>query len=206
MQESRRERKKQQTKRLLVDTAIKLFGEQGYERTTVAQIAEAADVATKTFFNYFPSKEDVLFAGSERGDAALLGIIAGRRTGESIAELLIRVYEAMKADYLSGGIGSQGPAAMTTYIHLIRTVPALQARALHNAFKLQQEMATALLAVYPDELDPISAAAVIGAMAGATQAAALKSLELGHSEDMFWQSMHRALEIALHEPPPRTAT
>jgi AcrR family transcriptional regulator len=200
MQESRRERKKQQTKRLLADTAIKLFGEQGYEQTTVAQIADAADVATKTFFNYFPSKEDVLFADTERGNAVPLGAIADRRPGEPIADLLSRVYDEMRADYLSNGFGPHGPEAMATYIHLITTVPALLARALHDSFKLQQEMATALHKAYPDELDEISAAAVIGAFAGATRAAAMKSLELGHSEHEFWQSMRRAVKIALHGP------
>jgi AcrR family transcriptional regulator len=201
VQESRRERKKQQTKRLLMDTAITLFGEQGYEQTTVAQIAEAADVSTKTFFNYFPSKEDVLFADSGRGDAIPLEIIASRRPGEPITDLLLRAYEEMKADYLRNGIGPHGREAMATYIDLIRTVPALQARALHNAFRIQRQMAVALAEAYPDELDPISAAAVIGAFAGATQAAALKSIELDQPEDEFWHAVRRAVDIALHGPP-----
>lgn len=57
---SRRERKKQETCLRLMQAALRLFREQGYEVTTVEQIAEAADVAKGTFFNYFDTKEAIL--------------------------------------------------------------------------------------------------------------------------------------------------
>ncbi len=57
---SRRERKKQRTRQRLMGAALRLFQEQGYDDTTVGQIAEAADVAKSTFFNYFETKEAIL--------------------------------------------------------------------------------------------------------------------------------------------------
>jgi AcrR family transcriptional regulator len=58
--EGRRERKKRQLHERIYETARQLFLEHGFESTTVAQIAEAADVAQGTFFNHFPSKQAVL--------------------------------------------------------------------------------------------------------------------------------------------------
>ena len=55
-----RERKKQKTKAAIQRAALRLFKRQGYEETTVEQIAAAADISESTFFNYFPSKEDVV--------------------------------------------------------------------------------------------------------------------------------------------------
>jgi AcrR family transcriptional regulator len=201
VEESRRERKKRQTRQLLVETAIRLFVERGYEQTTVAQIAAAADVSTKTFFNYFPSKDEVLFADTRESYKIPTAIIGDRRPGESVPDLLTRMYEAMRSDYLNQDGPLRDPEQMQAYVKLLMDVPALQAKGLQIAFEAQRQMAEALVAAYPDELDPISAAAVIGSLAGATQGAALTSLARGDAEEQFWVAMRRAVDIALRGLP-----
>lgn len=62
---NRRERKKQATREALLDAALSLFADQGFAATTIEEIADAADVAPRTFFRYFPNKAAILYAPVE---------------------------------------------------------------------------------------------------------------------------------------------
>ena len=83
-----RERKKQQTREAIEAAAMRLFERKGYDGTTVAEIAEAADVAPRTFFAYFPSKEDVAFCSHDRDIADLREYLAGRPEGTSAIDAM----------------------------------------------------------------------------------------------------------------------
>jgi AcrR family transcriptional regulator len=83
-----RERKKEKTKRAIEDAAFRLFAERGFHETTVADIADAADVAPRTFFAYFPSKEDVLFADFDDTFDDIAARLRGRPAGESTFDAL----------------------------------------------------------------------------------------------------------------------
>jgi AcrR family transcriptional regulator len=83
-----RERKKQRTREAIVDAALRLFEERGFEQTTIADIAEAADIAPRTFFGYFPSKEDVVFADFPVQFDALAERLRERTEDETAIEAL----------------------------------------------------------------------------------------------------------------------
>ncbi|WP_067798961.1 TetR family transcriptional regulator [Actinomadura formosensis] len=95
-----RERKKLRTRRAIQDHALRLFAEQGYDETTVEQIAAAAEISPSTFFRYFPTKEDVvvtdeydpIMAEIARGLPRELPPIEAIRT--MLRELLPQVFES----------------------------------------------------------------------------------------------------------------
>src|SRR3954470_24469510 len=78
-----RERKKEQTRRLIAETARRLFAERGFDAVTVGEVARAADVSEKTVFNYFPTKEDLFYSGMEAFEERLLGAVREREPGET---------------------------------------------------------------------------------------------------------------------------
>jgi AcrR family transcriptional regulator len=161
-----RERKKERTRRALVDAAITLFSNRGYEETTIADLAEAADVSPRTFFSYFASKEDVLFADPPLRLDVIGSVLTDPRPGENPAELLIRAIRTVlnsEADLTSW------PARQRA--ELIRRTPALQIGALRKVAAGQQQIVKALQAAYADELDPLAVSALVGSVVGALVAA-----------------------------------
>jgi AcrR family transcriptional regulator len=83
-----RERKRQRTREAIIDAALRLFDERGFESTTIADIAAEADIAPRTFFAYFPSKEDVVFDEFDVTFAALKGRLLDRREGETAIDAM----------------------------------------------------------------------------------------------------------------------
>ena len=162
-----RERKRARTRRALVEAATDLFSRHGYEATTVADIAAAADIGTRTFFSHFAGKEEVLFPESDQRVGAAIEAIAARGPADRPADVLIRALEhpaVAASDDLVGHL-----AALR--LRLIRTVPAVRGRALQAQQDAQREIARHLHAAYPDELDAVGAGALVGAFVGAVAGA-----------------------------------
>src|SRR6476619_2235813 len=81
-----RESKKEQTRRLIAESARRLFSERGFEHVTIAEVAEAADVAVQTVFNYFPTKEDLVYWRLASFEGELLAAVREREPGRSALE------------------------------------------------------------------------------------------------------------------------
>jgi AcrR family transcriptional regulator len=121
-----RERKKEQTRRLIAETARRLFAERGFENVTIAEIAGEADVAVQTVFNYFPTKEDLVYWRLASFEGELLAAVRDREPGQS-------ALEAFQAFLLAqqGLLGRTDPEAheeLVSFTKMITESPALRAR------------------------------------------------------------------------------
>jgi AcrR family transcriptional regulator len=165
---SLRERKKARTRRALVEAALRLFAERGFEATTVADIAEAADVSPRTFFTYFPAKEDVLFADAQDRIDRLQDALAKRAPDESLLDALRRAAREVLAD------PTFRAEAQRTHMQVIAANPALGARGLQDLLAAEQVVAAAIatdLGVDQTDLQPqVAAAAAVNALRGAFMA------------------------------------
>jgi AcrR family transcriptional regulator len=83
-----RERKKQKTRETIIEVALELFVARGYEETTIAEIADAAEVSPRTIFAYFPSKEDILFCDMPEIQERLAQVLRDRPEGATALDAL----------------------------------------------------------------------------------------------------------------------
>lgn len=136
--EGRRERKRRQTRERIEQAAMSLFLERGFDATTIEEITEAADVSKRSFFDYFPSKEEVVFAWQDSFADRLMAAIAERPASDSsvkaVEEALIVTVTA-SADERAMALGE-----------LIHRTPTLKARDQLKYAKLEQKLTEALIA------------------------------------------------------------
>lgn len=108
-----REQKKAETRALIASTAARLFAERCYDEVTVQDVAQAAHVADKTVYNYFPTKEHLVLDRDEEEIARLVSAVRNRPAGTSPARVirddalaLIDSIAALPADEARGTIGA----------------------------------------------------------------------------------------------------
>ena len=116
--------RKQLTSRELFLAAFDLFGSQGYDNTTVEQIAERVGISKRTFFRYFANKEDLVLGNLEH-TATLLGMAMGERPPAEPLWLSLR----RSFDFFVEAT-TQDPQRVSDNIRVVRTSPALKATQL----------------------------------------------------------------------------
>lgn len=156
-----RESKKQETRQLISDCATRLFIEQGFEQTTIAEIAASARVAKKTVTNYFPRKEDLALDHHEAFTQGLARAVAERGADEEPLAALGRTFRAALLEH-NPVVGFTGPA----FARMVADSPTLTARLRELHDQREAALAAALTAAAPDPtpaIAPRAAAALIAA-------------------------------------------
>ena len=164
----RRERKKLQTRHLLADTARRLFAERGFEAVSVAEVAREADVAEATVFNYFPTKEDLVYSGLESFENELLAAIRDRPSGETILQAFGRFIREPRG-FLAAR-DQQSAQRLLEISRMIARSPALLAREQQALARYADSLATLLAAETGTPADDVTAQVAANALMGVHRA------------------------------------
>ncbi|MDH6215236.1 TetR/AcrR family transcriptional regulator [Streptomyces pseudovenezuelae] len=157
-----RERKKLETARRIVRTAIALFSERGFDNVSVQEIADASDVSKMTVFNYFGTKEDLVFWFAEEhfGDAARA--VREREPGESAVDAVRRQFLEM-VETRDPAVGLHSEPFTRQLRELVMGTPVLMERAFLAAQRGTRDLAAHLAEETGDLMLATVAAAMISA-------------------------------------------
>jgi AcrR family transcriptional regulator len=182
----------------LVAAAFRLFLERGYEQTTIDDIVTLAGVGRRSFFRYFPSKEDVVFPDHERCLADMTAFLAESAADDEpvrrvcdAARLVLRMY-------------AENPAFSVQRYRLTRKVPELRAYELSVVWRYERALAEYLRARLAGRRDGILRADVIAAAVVAAHNNALRSWLRSDGEDDSDAALDHALgyvQSAFGTPP-----
>ena len=158
-----RERKKQKTRQLIFEAASRLFAERGFDAVTVAEVARAAEVSEVTVFNYFPAKEDLVFAGLGSFEERLVDSVRDRGPGEGPWV----VFHRLLAEGGGGRLAEEGTAAaIAKGAALIGGSRALQVREREVTARYTAELAHLLAGEMGTSPEDVEAWAVATALMG----------------------------------------
>lgn len=139
-----RQRKKQRTREDLVEAGIRLFLEQGYEQTTVDQIAAAVEVSQRTFFRYFATKEDLAFGAVIVAEELFYEELCRRPPQESPLTALRRAARVVHEEMRNATSTTVDSGLHLSVVRLIESTPSLLAAHLRRAEELEERVAAEL--------------------------------------------------------------
>ncbi|GAB2670548.1 TetR/AcrR family transcriptional regulator [Nocardia goodfellowii] len=151
-----RERKKQQTRSRIIEIALDLCDEQGFEATTVEQIAHAADVSPRTVNRYFEIKEDIVLGPVEDFGQAIAGLLRARPSIDNPLQAMCDAYLHM-VDLAAGNAADEliSFRRFQKMQRIVRSSPAVNARAMEYGDRKAEAVTAALadrLGMEPDAL------------------------------------------------------
>ena len=154
-----RERKKARTRAAIREHALRLFHEQGYQRTTVEQIAAAAEVSPSTFFRYFPTKEDLVL--QDDMDTRMLEAFERQPTGLSPVAAIRGAIREVLESYSEADLD-----VIRQTTTLAMTVPEVRARAMDEFGRTIAVVSEALAKRAGRPADDLAVRTIAGAIIG----------------------------------------
>ncbi|MGW0745941.1 TetR family transcriptional regulator [Streptomyces sp. NPDC002817] len=171
----------------LIGAAFQLFTERGYEQTTVDDIVSLAGVGRRSFFRYFPSKEDVVFPDHE---GCLADVTAFLAAGDDADEPVQRVCDAVR---LVLRMYTENPAFSVQRYRLTKQVPGLRAYELSVVWRYERAFADYLRGRLAGRRDGALQADVAAAAVAAAHNNALRSWLRSDGEGDVGTEMDHAL-------------
>jgi AcrR family transcriptional regulator len=191
---SLRERNRARTATEIAEAAVRLFDERGFDATTVADIADEAGVSVRTFFRYFRTKDDVVFAGHERFLAGLCETVAeAARQGDECTVLSTTIRRFARFLRLHDEV--------TVRIRLVTTDERLFSRVLAVRATWEQALAEALAAAKGKRAAGLDERILANSVVGALQVALELWLAQGEGHDDLDQLVRQALERSVAPRP-----
>lgn len=188
--EGLRERKKRQTRQRISDVATVMFISRGFEHVRVADVAEAVGVSEKTIYNYFPTKESMVFDMADEGIERFASALRARMPGESPIKVVVTEIKR-DIEHMGFVLGEDADKLLLAFSEMIASTPALRA-----ALRGFQER---LAAVAAEEL---ALAAQVDPRDPELRIAALSLVGL---QEIVWGSQIRHVEEGLRGEPLRQA-
>jgi AcrR family transcriptional regulator len=154
-----RERKKQDTRDRIMDVALELFLKRGFDEVSVGEVARVADVATATVFNYFPTKEDLVYRQLEGFWHQVVQVVAQRASGVAPLDAFDEFLAAQRMPAET----DERLALLVRVNRMIVSSPSLVAREA----RFDEEAVQAMAQVLSGSLTPVAAEVTARALAAA---------------------------------------
>jgi AcrR family transcriptional regulator len=163
----------------IAQAVFTIFAERGFDETTATEAAEAAGISRASFFRYFSSKEEAVFAVQEAMGEEIAAALADRPAGEDNWTALRRAFDVGVRNY------EQNPAETLKRVRLARGTPALRAHELERQQQWRQMLSDVLAPRLGLETGDVRAEAVAGAAMAAFSAAVFSWAEAGETADLI---------------------
>ncbi|MFE1959995.1 TetR/AcrR family transcriptional regulator [Streptomyces sp. NPDC059479] len=181
-----RERKKLKTRIAIRRATYRLITEQGYEATTIEQIAEAAEVSPSTVFRYFPTKEDIVL--TDEYDPVMAALLRSRPAGEPPLESIRFILDEATRAMMSTDYDE-----VIQRTKLMVEVPAVRARMTETMSSTAKLLTDALVERTGRDADDFEVRIFVAAVLGALREITLYWGERGSQDDLT-ALIHRALD------------